>query len=473
MLEENYSGDKKMFESWLQMYEDIRTGKSVAFLEEEAFLEIIEYFDETQSVKKAAEATDIALVYYPFSASLLVKKADYQIVERRFEDALLTLDQASVFDNHDINNTILKIDACLGLNREDDAMLEMETALQRFEGDDCVDMLFELADVFDDYEIFDKVFDCLKLILDVEPNNEEALYKICFWTDFTGRNEESIRLHQQIIDNFPYNELAWFNLGAAYQGLKLYEKSVDAYKYAVAINEKFDYAYRNMGDAYMRLRKYKEAVDVLKRSLELGRPESIIYEAIGYCYHKMNNGEYARYHYRKAVHLSPTESKLYYKIALTFMDEMQWQKALKSIETAMAFNPNSYEYELAKGECLMNLEEYTEAIHAFGIVVKHRPKSTAGWAYLIKCLYFADDFEAAAEQSLNAYENTGNKPLFLFYHAFAVYAAGDIEDALIYLESALHQSPRLFKKVLELNPAILQNHRVVDLLSHFRKLRKQ
>ncbi|MEB3059476.1 hypothetical protein, partial [Parvimonas sp. D9] len=83
------------------------------------------------------------------------------------------------------------------------------------------------------------VFDCLKLILEEDPSNEEALYKICFWTDFTGRNEESIRLHQQIIEEQPFSELAWFNLAAAYQGLKLYEKAIDAYQYAVAIDEKF------------------------------------------------------------------------------------------------------------------------------------------------------------------------------------------------------------------------------------------
>ena len=59
---------------------------------------------------------------------------------------------------------------------------------------------FELADVYDDYENFDKVFDCMKMILEQDPLNEEALYKICFWTDYTGRNEESIKLHQKIID---------------------------------------------------------------------------------------------------------------------------------------------------------------------------------------------------------------------------------------------------------------------------------
>ena len=42
-------------------------------------------------------------------------------------------------------------------------------------------------------------------------------------------------------------------VAASYQGLKLYEKAIDAYQYAIVIDEKFDYAYRNMGDAFLRL----------------------------------------------------------------------------------------------------------------------------------------------------------------------------------------------------------------------------
>ena len=166
-------------------------------------------------------------------------------------------------------------------------LILLEEVLSFFQNDEKIDLLFELADVYDDYEEFDKVFDCLCLILELEPANEEALYKICFWTDFTGRNEESIRLHQKLIDDQPYSELAWFNLGSAYQGLKLYEKAIDAYQYAVVINEKFDYAYRNIGDAYIRLRKYKEAIEVLEKVGEITRPEEVIYEAIGHCYHRL------------------------------------------------------------------------------------------------------------------------------------------------------------------------------------------
>ena len=143
------------------------------------------------------------------------------LATRHYQDALTLLEQAELLDSRNINLYILKTDAYLALDQQERAVELLEQAILLFDGEERIELLFELADVYDDYEEFDKVFDCLKLILEDSPNNEEALYKICFWTDFTGRNEESIRLHQEIIDEFPYSELAWFNLAAAYQGLKL------------------------------------------------------------------------------------------------------------------------------------------------------------------------------------------------------------------------------------------------------------
>ena len=135
------------------------------------------------------------------------------------------------------------------------------------------------------------------------------------------RNEESIALHLKIIEDSPYNELAWFNLAAAYQGLNLFEKAIDAYQYAIAINEKFDYAYRNMADALMRLRRFKEAIESLEKVIELARPEDLIYQAIGYCYEKIRNYAQARFYYRKASHLNPDDARLYVKVAGTYMHE--------------------------------------------------------------------------------------------------------------------------------------------------------
>jgi tetratricopeptide (TPR) repeat protein len=468
-----YHEDREEMRELLKQYENLKTGRQHSFLEEDAFERIIDYFDEKDELSNAMQAAEIGIEQFPYSSVLMIKKADLLLASRKYNEALEILEKAELFDSSDINLFILKTDAYLALDQQWKAVELLEAALQQFEGDERIELLFELADVYDDYEEFDKVFDCLKLILEEEPNNEEALYKICFWTDFTGRNEESIRLHLSIIDEFPYNELAWFNLGAAYQGLKLYEKAIDAYLFAVTIDEKFDYAYRNMGDAYLRMRKFKEAIEVLEKVLELSRPEDVIYEAIGHCYHKIGNYAQARFNYRKASHLNPDDSKLYYKIALTYINEEQWESAVKQLESAMHIHKSLPEYNLAMGECRMQLNQYKEAIQNFSNVVRSRPKSVAGWEALIRCLYKAGFYDEGIHQCEAALRVTEGKPLFIFYKSACLFEMKKTKEALLQLEKAMEKAPRHLKKFIALNPAVLQKSQIVDVIAKYKKSRKQ
>jgi len=470
MKENNpYREDREQLRELLKQYENFKNGRSHSFIEEDSFEKIIDYYQEKEDLTKAMEAAEIASEQFPYSSMILIKKADILLANRRYQDALDILEQASLLDGGDINLYILKTDAYLALDQQEKAVVLLEEALSLFDGEEKIELLFELADVYDDYEDFDKVFDCLKMVLEDEPTNEEALYKICFWTDFTGRNEESIRLHQKIIDEYPYNELAWFNLAAAYQGLKLYEKSIDAYQYAITIDEKFDYAYRNMGDAYIRLRKYKEAIEVLEKVNELAKPEDVIFEAIAHCYDRLKNFAQARINYRKASHLRQDDSKLFYKIACTYFNEGQWESCMKQLDTAMKIHRMQCEYNLLMGECKMQLGLFKEAVQYFSNVVRIRPRNATGWESLIRCLYKAKYFEEAIEQTDAALKITNGKPLFIFYKASALFSLGKTKEAVLQLEDAMRHSPKLLKKFVELNPAILQNQQVVDVIARFKR----
>ena len=470
MKENNpYREDREQLRELLKQYENFKCGRSHSFIEEDAFEKIIDYYQEKENLVKAMEAAEIGSEQFPYSSLLLIKKADVLIANRRYQDALDVLEQASLLDGADINLYILKTDAYLALDQQEKAVVLLEEALSLFEGEERIELLFELADVYDDYEDFEKVFDCLKMVLESEPNNEEALYKICFWTDFTGRNEESIRLHQQIIDDYPYNELAWFNLAAAYQGLKLYEKAIDAYKYAITIEEKFDYAYRNMGDAFIRLRKYKEAIEALEKVHELAKPEDVIFEAIGHCYDRLKNFAQARIQYRKASHLRQEDSKLFYKIACTYFNEGHWESCIRQLDIAMKIHKLQPEYNLLAGECKMNLGMFKDAVQYFSNVVRVRPKNSAGWEALIRCLYKAEYFDEALEQAESALKVTSGKPLFLFYKAAVLFAVGKTKEGVLQLEDAMRQTPKLLKKFIELNPSILQNQMVVDVVARFKR----
>jgi tetratricopeptide (TPR) repeat protein len=469
MSKHPYRQDREELRELLQQFDNLKAGKPNSFIEEDSFERLIDYYDEKEQLAHALEVSEYATTQYPYSSTLLLRKADLLIALRRYKEALYILEQAEILDGKDTALYILKTDAYLALDQQAKAAAVLEAALDDFDGEEKIDLLFELADVYDDYENFEKVFDCLKMILEQEPNNEEALYKICFWTDFTGRNEEAIRLHQKIVDDFPFNELAWFNMAAAYQGLKLYEKAIDAYKYAVAIDDKFDYAWRNMGDAFLRLRKYKDAIEVLEKALELARPEDVIYEAIGHCYDRMGNFAQARFNYKKATHLSQGDSQLHYKIACTYMNEGNWNNAIKNLEVAMRMHRLQPEYNLAMGQCFMEMGNLDDAITYFGNVVRVRPKNLNGWIELLKCLYKATLFEEALEYANFALEQTDGKPIFIFYKSAILYALGKSKEATLQLEAGMEKNTKLIKKIIELNPAILQNQQVVDILARFKK----
>ncbi len=469
MKDNSFDEEKDELKELVRQFQNMKSGKGHSFLDEEAYERIVDYFDDIEDITQALEAVEMGLEHYPYSSMLHIKKADLYIATRRYHEALDILGHAELLDRNNINLYILKTDAYLALDQQEKAVDLLENALNLFSGEERIEMLFELADVYDDYEQFDKIFDCLELILKQDPLNEEALYKICFWTDFTGRNEEGVKLHQDIIEDHPYSELAWFNLGAAFQGLKLYEKAIDAYKYAVAIDEKFDYAYRNMGDAYIRLRKFKDAIESLERVLELSRPEDVIYEAIGHCYDKLKNYAQARFYYKKASHLNQEDSKLHYKIACTYINEGQWNAGMKQLQVALQIHRLQPEYNLVMGECKMHLGEYKEAIQYFSNVVSQRPKNISSWEALVRCLYQGEYYEEALDQTFAAIKHTENKPLFTFYLTAIYMAMGKTKEAMIQLENAMQRAPRLLKKLIDLNPSILQHQQVVDIVARFKK----
>ncbi|TXI34214.1 MAG: tetratricopeptide repeat protein [Niabella sp.] len=457
----------------IQRYENLRRGRVGSYIEEESFEKLIEHFELKEQYIKALQVAVIASEQYPYSSTFIIKKADLLLNRQSYEDALALLEQASVLDHNNIDIYILKTEALLALDRQEAAVNLLNEALDHFTGEEKVELLFELSDVYDDYEDFDKVFDCLKEILIQDPQNGEALYKICFWTDYTGRNAESIELHKNIIDEFPYNELAWFNLGTAFQGIKLYEKAIDAYKYALVIDEKMDYAYRNIGDAYIRLRRYKDAIENLEKVIELSKPEDVIYEAIGYCYEKMKNFAQARFYYRKASHLNQDVNYLTYKIANTYYKEEKYVQCIKLLESAIKQKWNKADYYFLLGDCKKQIGQMKEAIVCFSNVVRLKPRSTTGWEALIKCLYEDEQYDEALVQLEHGLLLAGEKAIFEYLRALLLFSLGKTKEALLQLEIAMVNAPSLIKKLLQINPSILLHQQVSELILKYKKQKRK
>jgi hypothetical protein len=77
--------------------------------------------------------------------------------------------------------------------------------------------------------------------------------------------------------------------------------------------------------------------------------------------------------------------------------------------------------------------------------------------------------EDAEKQVKVAIHSTGGKALFYFYQSAILFALGKSKEGILVLEAAMQKSPRLLKKMMDLNPAILQHQSVVDLVARFKK----
>jgi tetratricopeptide (TPR) repeat protein len=183
----------------------------------------------------------------------------------------------------------------------------------------------------------------------------------------------------------------------------------------------------------------------------------------------MKNYAQARFYYRKASHLHNDDSKLFYKIACTYFNEGQWESCTRQLEHALKIQRKQAEYNLLMGECKIELGQFKDAVQYFSAVVSIRPRGASGWEALIRCLYKGGFYEEGLTQAQAAIKITREKPIFFFYMTALLLAMGKTKEAILQLEKAMESSPKLLKKFVELNPSILRNQLVVDVIARFKR----
>ena len=123
--------------------------KRVPFFDQEDYERIIEYYEESGRFENALEVAEQALSQYPYSAILLLKKAQVMFEMKQIDTALELLDKAAIFDNSEVGIYLLRA--------------EIYTFQSGFkEGVDLVEPLLETAEGENLPEFFRKLGECTK-----------------------------------------------------------------------------------------------------------------------------------------------------------------------------------------------------------------------------------------------------------------------------------------------------------------------
>src|ERR1051325_9229740 len=104
MFDDDYlEEESRSLEELLRRYEEVKQGNSVSLMDEEDFERVVEYYFQNNNEEQALLACEIGRTYYPFSASILLIKAEILTQAQKYGQALKILDEMEQYDQNNLD----------------------------------------------------------------------------------------------------------------------------------------------------------------------------------------------------------------------------------------------------------------------------------------------------------------------------------------------------------------------------------
>ncbi|MCC6754713.1 MAG: tetratricopeptide repeat protein [Saprospiraceae bacterium] len=436
------------------------------FCEEAYYLRLIQYYERHFQLDKALNLVDQALLLYKYKQDFYLIKSKLLMAALRPADALEVLDQVYAISpmNQDIPLLRARAHALMCHYSESlGIIMDLKCNIQET---DLPDVLLVEAFIYETMKDFNKMFDTLREALLINPNNHEALEQIWISVEFSKKYEESIRLHQNIIDQNPYSYLAWYNLGHAHSCLGEYEKAVEALEYSFLINPQFEQGYLDCAELCLQIGQYEKALGSYLEANEMFGPDPELVVYMSECLIKLGRHKEARLRLQKAAINDPYNEEIFYYLGECHLNEGNCSKAIKCYLSALDLDECREEFHasLARAYDMKGLVKKAE-IH-FKRAARCGQEQSQYWTMLITFLLRQKEFTKAEKYLERADKYSFGADLLYCKSAF-YFLSDQREFALECLEEALNENAPLAGMLMEMVPALQQDKDVQSMIRYF------
>ncbi len=393
--EEEYNLSLKKFESML------KTNK-VLFFDSEEFEDIILHYLDIGKANLAKKALKLGLEQHPKSTGLKLVQVEMLVYDDKLDQAEKLLNELYAIEPTNEEIYIQKANIYSKRDNHEKAVDLLKIALKYTDDPADVYNLMGMEYLFmDDFELAKENF--IKC-LDVDLEDQSALYNVVYCFEFLDQNQEAIDFLNQYIDKNPYSEIAWHQVGRLHYALKEYENAIRAFDYATIIDDEFVGAFMERAKALERLKKYSEAIESYNRTLELEDATSYALLRIGKCYEKLGNNVQALNYFNKTVHEDPLLDKGWVAITDFYVRQKNYQKALFFVNKALAIDNQNRLYWKRYANINKKMNFFEESEFGYRKAVEFGDHSLDTWLYWVDIQQFLGEFDTAIQTLLQATE---------------------------------------------------------------------
>lgn len=424
---------------------------------------IIDYYIEVSDLQRALTASNFADRLHPANFNIQLKKAIVLIDQHRFEEAKKILDSLAFYQilEYEIDAAYIRLH--LSMENFDKASEESQKFIEK-SNESSIDFLVELADLNYNYFQFSNSEKLLKRAYELDNEDIEVLFRLAEHIIRFGNVESSISLYQDFLDRNPFSELVWYNLGNSYSVLERVDEALDAYDFALAIDEDLGMAVYAKGNTYFQAEDFKSALACFHDYLKLNEDPAQAYFQIGLCHERLNELDLAMEHFQKAIDELAIFAESYFMMSSILYNQDELERALTYINEAIVIEELNSEYHFLKGKIFLKQDNYEEAAKSFTRATLEDTTDTESWFNLAYCLVMLNQTEKAIFEITKGIESNPDDP-DLYYHLSAVwFKMGNHSTAIRHFSKAYYLNPDLKEDLFDYYPELGDLEEIKDFI---------
>ena len=449
----------------LSKFEMMLKTNSVYFFDSNEFEQIILYYVDNGKFSLAKKAIKLGLSQHPSSVSLKLIQVELLILDDKLEIAEKILDQLQEIEPSNEEIYIQKATIYSKKGKHKNAVESLQTALLFAEDD--ADILSMLGMEYLHLDDFDTARFNFAKSLDVSFDNYSSLYNIIYCYDMLDQHKEAIDYLSEFIENEPYSEIAWHQIGRQYFVIENFDKALEAFDYSILIDENFIGAHLEKAKTLEELERYEEAISFYHKTMEIDTPTSFAYLRIGKCYEKLKQPQKAVDFYNKTVTEDPLLDKGWLALTEFHIKNKNYHKGLYYINKALGIDEDNHLYWHQFAEINLNLNLFEEAAKAYYKCIGLQDDRLEVYIALADVLVFLGEFDESLQVLFDANEKYKGVVEITYRQAGLFFLLHKKTDGLLLLEKSLKNDILYLPVIQSLFPTIFDMDIVKTLIKKY------
>ncbi len=430
---------------------------------------IIDFYLDTSDGDMLEKSVRYGEELFPTSNEIRLRRAHLLCFKERYKEAYSLLKQLEQMepDNTDVLDAMGVVSSALEQPRK---------AIQYFHkaAADGYELGIIYSNIADEYAKMDQLGEArnyYRKALRLKPDDEHSLYELANCYEDEGLNDKWIHYYQRFVKEHPYSAVAWFCLGEGYNSVQLYEKAIDAYKFALAIDENFYFAYMQMATCYFAMEEYNEAINTLHDAVAHTEDKAYVYFRIAEVFKQMQNPTTAGVYYRKAVHEDPYYGEAWHALSFNYCVLHQFEAAVDAAKQAIKIDPESPLYLTTLALIYADNRYMEEAERIFECAIPYYADFEQGWLGYADFLLLQGRYDEAIEALNEGLPEC--EMVFEFNKRLALCYLQTGRRNMLYnaVRACIYYADNSDEELLDYIPELREDPQVMDIIASYKEER--